>query len=291
MNKIKHFIAIIVATISMNAFANETIKIAWPFGQNVTILRMLVDNANREQAKYTFVIEMKPGGSGDVAANYTLSNPTNTLMLTSTSFIIKQLTPPDDPATLDKFAPVYITQSSIPLVVVSKEFKTVNDMLRKKDINIGISAAGGITDILVRDLLKGSTGQSVPFRGLVASINATVAGHVDAGIGTIADTNALVEAGMLNVLGSTGTRGPKPFNKKQFPTMEKLTTSYVMYASVNMPVEKQREMHQILTSAGLNNNVRDLVKLNNADVPYYTFNQTQQWYTLEKKHWKSTVNK
>ena len=291
MKKLRHLIAIVAATMSINAFATETIKIAWPFGQNYAVLRLLTENANREQAKYNFLIETRPGGSGDVAASYVISNPSNTLMLTSTSFIIKHLTEKDDSGMLDKFASVYASQTNIPLVVVSKEFKTMNEMLRKKDINIGISAAGGITDIVVRDLVKGGAGQSVPFRGLVASINAAAAGHVDAGIGTPSDVSALVDAGMLNVLGSTGTRGPKPFNKKQFPTMEKLTTSYVVYASVSMPLEKQREMHRILTSAGLNNNVRDLIKPNISDIPYYTFAQTQKWYTTERKYWESVVNK
>lgn len=276
----------------MNAFAAETIKIAWPFGfgNYYASLLALAGNANKEQSKYNFIVELKQGASGNIAANYVDSHPANTLMLTSTTFVIKQLTTPGGTEILDKFVPIYVTQTNTPLVVVSKEFKTIDELLRKKDVNIGISAAGGISDIIAKQLLRGTTGQAIPHRGLVDAINAVAAGQVDAAMGTATDSIGFVEEGRLNVLGSTGTHGPKPFNQKQFPGIEKLATSFAMYSSVKMPLGKRQEIHQILSTAGLNDNVRNLIKPDYCTMPYFTYIQTQKWFDGERKYWESIVN-
>jgi tripartite-type tricarboxylate transporter receptor subunit TctC len=292
MKKLTHLIMLMSMFVSMNTYAAETIKLVWPFnlGHTFVGLQALVENANREQAKYHFVLETKPGAGGSIAANFVDSNPTNSVIMTSNSFIIRPLTTKVGAHDLNKFVPVYVHQTNVPLSLVSKKYKTPQELLSKKNINIGVSSAGGISEFIAKDLMKQTNGQAVVYRGYIDAVNASMGNHVDASIGMAADTKTLIDSGNLNLLGTTGTNGSKTFNSKQFPSMKNLTMSYAVYASVNMPADKLQDMHSILNSAGLNNNVRNVSKLDNPTFPYLTYNQTQAWYVNERKYWASVVN-
>lgn len=292
MQTLTRLLMLMALCVSMNAYAAETIKLVWPFNLGHTFigLQALVENANREQAKYHFVLETKPGAGGSIAANFVDSNPSNAVIMSSNTFIIRPLTTKVGAHDLDKFVPVYVHQTNVPLSLVSKKYKTTQELLSTKNINIGVSSAGGISDFIAKDLLQQTNGQTIVYRGYLDAVNASMGNHVDAAIGMAVDTKTLIESGNLNLLGTTGSNGAKSFNSKQFPSMKNLTMSYTVYASANMPVDKLHDMHMILNSAGLNNNVRNVSKSDNPSFPYLTYKQTQAWYVNERKYWASVVN-
>ena len=75
MKKILLLIALILVTAL--AQAQLTVQVIWPFdpgANHASIVRALIDNANKTQNKYQFVFVNKSGAGGIIAANAVLNS-------------------------------------------------------------------------------------------------------------------------------------------------------------------------------------------------------------------------
>jgi hypothetical protein len=73
--------AIILLATTLVAQAKD-IQVLWPFSvssEQANMVRMLIQNANKNQSKYNFIFASKQGAGGSIAAQAALSNEVSIL--------------------------------------------------------------------------------------------------------------------------------------------------------------------------------------------------------------------
>jgi len=84
------FIAITLAIISVSSSAQQTISIAWPYSMShgTTVLMFpLLEEANRSQNQYNFILESKPGANGQIALNHMNQLPVSRMAVIAPVFV------------------------------------------------------------------------------------------------------------------------------------------------------------------------------------------------------------
>jgi tripartite-type tricarboxylate transporter receptor subunit TctC len=290
---LKHYlVAAVLLGASGFALATETITVLWAFniGSNqANTIRLIIDELNKTQDKYTFVIDSKPGAGGTIAANSVEARPNTTLVGMSSSFIIRPYFEKDSPThNLDNFTPILVQGIGSPMTIVSGKYTKIEHALANPNLTIGVSGIGSVSHLAAAGLLHvNKTATIVNFKSMVDAGTAAAGGHVDVAIGGDADVAPFVEGGKVDVLGRTGFGT----QLKQIPDADKLTANYAIFASTAMDAERFREIHQLLVAVNtkpvvVNSYKRDLV----APVTL-NLKQSHTWYTNERAFWKKQVDK
>ena len=74
----------------ITAFAQQTISIVWPYSMRhgtTAVLFPMIEEANKMQNRYTFIIESKPGAQGLIAEGYMNNSPANRLAVIAPDFV------------------------------------------------------------------------------------------------------------------------------------------------------------------------------------------------------------
>lgn len=299
-NKFKTLLAIATLTLCSIAQAKENISIVWGFniGSNqATTLRHLIDEANRIQTKYTFVLESKPGAGGSIAANHVLQNPNNTLVGMSSSFFIRPAVETTGVHDLDKFKTVVVQGTSAPLVIVSKKYNSVGELLAQPNPSLGISGIGSMSDMLASILAEKNTKVNpVNFKGMVDATVAAAGGHVDAAVTFAIDAKPMIDANEVKIIGYTGSKELKQLKSNRMSTQgitdaSNLVANYAIFASQEMDANKTKELHEILTKASNNDKVIDGYAKDLITPVSVPFDKLSGWYNNERQYWKSMASK
>jgi tripartite-type tricarboxylate transporter receptor subunit TctC len=88
---IKHFlIAITLAMVSVSSSAQQTISIAWPYSMShgtTALMFPLLEEANRSQNQYNFILESKPGAQGQLALGHMNQLPASRMAVIAPDFV------------------------------------------------------------------------------------------------------------------------------------------------------------------------------------------------------------
>ena len=260
---------------ALTVSAQETIKIVWGFGPMpaYTSASRMVEILNKTQTEYKFVLDIKAGAGGSLAANHALQ--TNSLMLTSNSFIIKGVTASekwDDPK---NFSMVYIQSIHTPLVLVSKNYSSIEELLRIGSPNIAVSALGGITDLAARELVKNKA-SIISYKTMYAGLIDTYAGHTDAGIGTWQHVWPFIANRKVHLLDSTA-------NHKN---MRELQLEFFIVAPKNYNTKKLVELNQLFNKVGNSDYVREPFSEDKAEFVHLELTKSESWYLNRQVFWK-----
>lgn len=282
-------------------FAAETINIVWGFnmGSNqANTVRLIIQEANQIQDKYKFVLESRPGAGGTVAANAVSSNPQNTIVSMSSSFIIRPLFETDASAThkLENFTPILVQGNGSPLVFVSTKYKTLEEVLSAKNINIGVSGIGSISHVAAQQIMsKNNSAQIVNFKNSIEAVTAALGGHVDVAVTFINDIQSF-DTSVLNVLAYTGN-GYGIENKKLllknkgFTDSENLTSNFAIFASKDMDPARSKELHELLIRVNSKPKVLESYSRDFLTAATLNTDQSKNWYSNQIKFWKTLVDK
>lgn len=201
------------------AYPVETVRIISAFeagGGNDFMARQLAQKFSELYGK-TFIVEDRPGGSGDIATDYVArSKPDgNTLLVTTNATIVinpqmLKRTLRFDPET--SFAPVSLLARQPLLLVVNPKLPitTLGELIgyaraHPDRLNFGSSGAGGGAH-LAGEMLKARLGlqmQHIPYKGIASALNDLVAGNIDLIFGAIQTVTPFVQAGRLRALAVT----------------------------------------------------------------------------------------
>jgi tripartite-type tricarboxylate transporter receptor subunit TctC len=115
----KKVLMTILLTISSLAFATETITLvntSGPTNGATPVIMTLIDEANRIQNKYKFIMEFKPGGRGVIAFNYMFESPQQRLSVVYPWFaeVVES-----GPHRLTDFSPLYSIGDSCLVVIAN----------------------------------------------------------------------------------------------------------------------------------------------------------------------------
>ncbi len=185
--------AIISSAARAEGYPERTVKIIVPYpagGSNDIIARVLAQKLGEKEAQ-TFIVENRPGASGNIGAELVATTAADgyTLLvtapppLTTNVALYKKL--PFDPA--NAFAPVALL-ATVPIVLMvhpSLPVKNVQELIalaksKPGMLNFGSSGIGS-TNHLAGELLKSMTGIDivhVPYRGAAPAMNDLIAGNI-----------------------------------------------------------------------------------------------------------------
>lgn len=273
------------------AKAATTVPIVWPFSpasNQANALRMIINNANKLQDKYTFVFESKPGAGGSIAVNHVINHTTPALTMISTSVFTRVKYFPNESFDLEQLQPVAITSTDSPMVLLSKSLD-FNDLKTKKSISVGI-LNGSVTESMAKTIdKKYGNIMTVPYPGTLDATRDAMGGHIDASVEFIKDALPWVESGQGRIIGVSGTKDigkHKSFQSMGIPGMENLVANYYMLANKNMDDKLVMEFHNIITKAMIQQNVLDIWKDDHARVDNRTYMETVKFWNDNKAYWK-----
>lgn len=203
--------------------------VTYPPGGGADIMARLIAQKLTVSLGQTFVVENKPGASGQIAAmSVAKSAPDGyTLMVDASSYAVNPTLYPKLPYDTQKaFAPI-TTLALFPNMLVTSPGFPANSarelvaMARAKPGTIAYASSGnGSAQHLSGELFKQQAGidlQHIAYKGGGPAMNDVIAGHVPVFFANMASGLGHVKSGKLKALASTGAkRSP---NMPDLPTM------------------------------------------------------------------------
>lgn len=254
----KKLLLAMLLAVSGFAHATQTVPVVWPFsiGSNqATFIRLIIAEANKQQNKYNFILENKPGAGGYLAANYVQNYKGLAVISSSSSFFARPVFYPNESHRVEDFKPVYVECTGQPYLIVGTKFKSFDDLRKQERLTIGANY-GSITEAVVRELqtaLPNVKVDLVPFAsGTMGATQEVMAGRLDLNVDLPGEAMQFIETGKLNVVGASGTADSKyikTFNSQGVKGFANLTSSYAMYVRADTSPDVTKELHEIFTKA------------------------------------------
>ena len=213
------------ASAMAQTFPSKTVRIIVPVaagGITDTLARLLAQGLS-ERWDHQVIVENRPGGAGQVAAESILqSEPDGHLMLVSadTSFVVRQFLYKMNYDPLSDFVPITGLGESPQTLVVHPSVKvnSVAELLahgksKPGDLNYGTFGVGSNSHLNIERLgvMTGAKFTPVHYRGAAPAITDLLGGHIDFMIVSTGLIAKAAQAGKLKVLAVGGEKRLKDF--------------------------------------------------------------------------------
>jgi tripartite-type tricarboxylate transporter receptor subunit TctC len=253
----KKLLVILLASLTFTVNAQTVVPIYWPFGiasAQANHIRSVIEQANKDQKKYNFILEHKPGAGGSIAVKAVASH--NGIVLTShtSSFFISPMVQPDNGYNFKDFTPVLIQCVNQPTFITSSKYKSFEEIQKQKFLSVGV--AGSFTELQGKQLQKSLPNTEVTivrFLGTPEARFQVLAKNIDLGVDFPLGAIPLIEANKLNVIGSSGNiifdKKYPVFSKFGISGFENLVMGSMILTSSNVKTEIITELHNILNYA------------------------------------------
>lgn len=285
------FLALTFAFAAITAQARETIQIVWPFNLGDTIAqptRATVDEANRIQDKYNFIMINKPGAGASIAAKFVESTP-NSILSGSTSFFVRPNFFPESSHSPANFR-VLMVQCSAPMMIVSSKYRSFNEVPQNQFLTIGVSGLGVTTHLVATETQKRFPQlKAVPYKGTSEPMIDILEGRVDMGVTFVNTAEQWLQDGKMQGLGVTGGRsviGVPTLASQNFHGMDEVVNTLMFMVPTSMSKAQYNELRDILRRAARSQSVQAAYTKEYCSAMDLTEQQTQAWYTTQQTLWK-----
>jgi tripartite-type tricarboxylate transporter receptor subunit TctC len=295
---IKRLLLATLLALSTTAFAAERITLIWgfsPAANQANFYRAMVAELNRNQTKYEFFFETKTGAGGSVAARHVLENPKNTLLGGTSTFFIRPNFDRETGYAAESFQPVLVQTLGAPVAFFSSKYNNIKVLKKDQDLTTSISGYGSHSNLMGSILGEHYSGvRIINYVSLVDAVKDVQGKHIDTGWNWLSEIEGLVNANATSVLGLTGTR-----SVNGFPTLasqgikgfENASTNTAVVASAEMPIEKVRELYELLRVANRAPDVQAGYAREYSTPADFTWPQTITWFNQQVKFWREQAAK
>jgi tripartite-type tricarboxylate transporter receptor subunit TctC len=269
---------LLCGTATAQEWPSRPVHIVVPYtpGTGADILARVFDPKLSQRLKASFVVDNKPGATGNIGADVVAKSPPDgyTLLLTATSFTTNPALKPAPFDPVKDFAPVALLATGALGVYVNpqvpaKSMPEFIDLVKKQPGKLYYSSPGnGGPQHLAMELLKLDTKIDivhVPYKGAGGAIADLVGGHVQAMVSALQTVAPHVQSGRLRMLGVMSAKRAEAFpdvatlKEQGLPDLE-VETWYAMFAPAGTPApivqRLNREMNDLLKQA----DVRDVLE-------------------------------
>ena len=279
----KKVLAVLLSTLALTVSAKETITLAysWTAADNAAnFYRALTEEANKQQTKYLFLFEVKPGAGGTVAANYTTNNPTTTLWINSSAGFIRPNLFPTESHSMADFRSI-LPMCVSPFVISSARYKNWKEVPRDAKLSIGMSGLGTTTHLVSLQITKNYPNlQVVPFKSTSEALLNVLNGSVDFSVGFHGDSEQYT--------GDVSIKGTELLSNQGFSKdLASMSTPQQIFASRKLPDVKFNEIRKILVEASRAKSVRD-ANANDNCIPNNQMPDAQldNWFNSQLVQWR-----
>ena len=287
----KLIIATAIAVTSLASQAQQTISIVWPFGMGDTqaqYSRSLVEELNKSQKKYTFILENRPGAGATIGAKHVAATP-NSVLSASTAFFVRPNFYPEESHRVSDFRPL-MTQCAAPMVIVSKRYKNWQEVDKSKPINIGISGLGATSHLMAMEIIKRyPNAQPVPYKGTREASMDVVAGNLDLSVAFLGEVEGFLDKGDLFALGISGrkaVRGVPTLESQGFAGVGEVVNMHSLEVPRSMPEFQYNELRSLVVAAARADSVQRAYAVDYCEPSNLDSAATQRWFDTQVALWK-----
>jgi tripartite-type tricarboxylate transporter receptor subunit TctC len=196
-------------TLSLAAWPTRPVTLIIPFGPGGLATRLSTAMQIEFEAKYKtpLIIKYMPGASASVAVNYVLgeANDNHTLLWLNEDFVTAQHL--QGTHLYERFVPLNIISTYGSYVYGNSDAsveKFVSAMRNKGVVNVGNMGINGGFEIWSTQLkYPGLTINPIPYKGAAAMQTDVLGGHLEYGIGTLVNSQQLVDEGKIKIIMTT----------------------------------------------------------------------------------------
>lgn len=287
----KLLLAGVLGLTALTAQAQPTISIVWPFGMGDTqaqYSRSLVEELNKNQKTYTFILENKPGAGATIGAKHVAAT-SNSVLSASTAFFVRPNFYPEESHKVSDFQPL-MTQCAAPMVIVSKKYRNWNEVDRTKPINIGISGLGATSHLMAMEIVKRYPNATpIPYKGTrEASIDA-ISGNIDLSVAFLGEVEGFLDKGDLNALGISGrktVRGIPTLESQGFAGVGEIVNMHSLQVPKTMPKAQYTELRSMVVQAARADSVQRAYAVDYCEPSNLDYVATQRWFDGQVSLWK-----
>ena len=287
----KILLAMVIALASQLTFAQQIMTVIWPFGMGDTqaqYTRSLIEELNRKQKKYLFVLENRPGAGASIGARHVAATP-NSLLATSTAFFVRPNFYPEESHRIQEFRPL-MTQCAAPMVIVSRRYRSWSEVERDRPINIGISGLGTTSHLMAMGIIKlYPNAQPVPYKGTREASLDVIAGNIELSVAFLGEVEGLLDKGELHALGLSGkksVRGITPLESQGFAGMGEVVNMHSLQVARSMSTEQYQELRLLVMTAARFASVQKAYAVDYCEASTLDLADTQRWFDGQVALWK-----
>ena len=296
----KKLLLVFLSLFALQIQAKEVITIVYgwsPGDVAANFHRSLAEEANKLQNKYTFLFDTKPGAGASIATQYVARTP-NTILATSSAFWIRPNFFPGE-YQVDDFREMMPQCDESPQIV-SKKYKSWNNVPLDRPVTIGVSGLGITTHLIATEVSKKYPNMIVvPFKSTTEAMINVISDNTDFSVNFVGDSDQYVnskeEKTRLYVLGVTG---PKPDGNtptlvsKGFPKiLSQMNAPTHLVVPSSMPDSKFNELRSILVKAGNTPSVKKSFAVDHCQqLNQMPDDQIQPWFNKQNATWKSIAS-
>lgn len=281
--------AFALATVS--AQAQQTVSIVWPFGMGDTqaqYSRSLVEELNKNQKKYNFILENRPGAGATIGAKHVAST-TNSVLSASTAFFVRPNFYPEESHSVSDFRPL-MTQCAAPMVIVSKKYRSWNEVDKSKPINIGISGLGATSHLMAMEIIKRyPNAQPVPYKGTREASMDVISGNLELSVAFLGEVEGFLDKGDLYALGISGrrvVRGVPTLESQGFAGVGEVVNMHSLQVPKSMPEAQYAELRSMVVQAARADSVQRAYAVDYCEPSNLDAAATQRWFDGQVALWK-----
>lgn len=287
----KFLLSIAIALAAFSSQAQQQISIVWPFGMGDTqaqYSRSLVEELNRSQKKYTFILENRPGAGATIGAKHVAATP-NSILSASTAFFVRPNFYPEDSHKVSDFRPL-MTQCAAPMLIVSKKYKSWRDINRDQRITIGISGLGATSHLMAMEIVKKyPNAVPVPYKGTREASIDVIAGNIDFSVAFLGEVEGFLDKGELNALGISGRRSVRniaTLESQGFAGVGEVVNMHSLQVPRSMPESQYQEIRSMVVEASRADAVQRAYTVDYCDASSLDIVATQRWFDSQVALWK-----
>jgi tripartite-type tricarboxylate transporter receptor subunit TctC len=280
-----------IALASFSSQAQQQISIIWPFGMGDTqaqYSRSLVEELNKNQKKYTFILENRPGAGATIGAKHVAATP-NTVLASSTAFFVRPNFYPEESHSVADFRPL-MTQCAAPMLIVSKKYKSWRDIDRSKPINIGISGLGATSHLMAMEIVKRYPNATpVPYKGTREASIDVISGNLDLSVAFLGEVEGFLDKGELYALGISGrkvVRGIPTLESQGFTGVGEVVNMHSLQVPRTMSDAQYNELRAMVVEAARADSVQRAYTVDYCDASNLDSVATQRWFDGQVALWK-----
>lgn len=280
-----------IAAFTCAAHAQQTVSIVWPFGMGDTqaqYSRSLVEELNKTQKKYNFILENKPGAGATIGAKHVAANA-NSVLSASTAFFVRPNFYPKESHVVADFRPL-MTQCAAPMLIVSKKFKSFKEIERDQKISIGISGLGATSHLMAMEIVKRYPNATVvPYKGTREASIDVIAGNLDLSVAFLGEVVGFLDKGDLAALGISGkktVRGVATLESQGFAGVGEVVNMHSLQVPKSMPEAQYNELRALVVDAARADNVQKAYAVDFCDASNLGVTDTQRWFDNQVTLWK-----
>ena len=287
----KFLLSIAIALAAFSSHAQQQISIVWPFGMGDTqaqYSRSLVEELNKNQKAYTFILENRPGAGATIGARHVASTP-NSILSASTAFFVRPNFYPEESHTVADFRPL-MTQCAAPMVIVSKRYRNWNEVDKSKSINIGISGLGATSHLMAMEIVKRyPNAQPVPYKGTREASMDVIAGNIELSVAFLGEVEGFLDKGDLYALGISGrrvVRGVSTLESQGFAGIGEVVNMHSLQVPRSMSDAQYNELRAMVVEASRAASVQRAYAVDYCEPSNLDAVATQRWFDTQVALWK-----